>query len=108
MRTVRRLLGIACTAGCIAGCAARTTAPKVTPVRARALSVREGLASYYGADFQGKRMASGVKFDMNGLVAAHPSYPLGTVVRVTNLNNRRSVEAEILGRGPAAGPRAAG
>jgi rare lipoprotein A len=74
----------------------------------RPLPVREGLASYYGADFQGKRTASGVKFDMNAMVAAHPSYPLGTVVRVTNLKNKRSVQLRILDRGPAAGPRADG
>jgi peptidoglycan lytic transglycosylase len=108
MRTVTRLLSIGLTAGCIAGCASRTTAPKVSPVPARALTAREGLASYYGADFQGKRTASGVKFDMNSMVAAHPSYPLGTVVRVTNLKNRRSVQLQILDCGPAAGPRADG
>jgi rare lipoprotein A len=108
MRSVTRLLGIGLAASCIAGCAARTTPPKVSPVPARVLTVREGLASYYGADFQGKRTASGVKFDMNAMVAAHPSYPLGTVVRVTNLKNRRSVQLQILDRGPAAGPRADG
>jgi rare lipoprotein A len=107
MRTAARLLGIGFTAACITGCAARTP-PKVSPVPTRALVVREGLASYYGADFQGKRTASGVKFDMNARVAAHPSYPLGTVVRVTNLKNGRSVQVQILDRGPAAGPRADG
>jgi rare lipoprotein A len=108
MRTAARLLGIGLTAASIAGCASQTTAPRVAPVPARPLVVREGLASYYGADFHGKRTASGVKFDMNAMVAAHPSYPLGTVVRVTNLKNRRSVQVQILDRGPAAGPRAAG
>jgi len=108
MRKLTRLLGIGLAAGCIAGCAAHKTAPKASPVSVRPLTVREGLASYYGADFQGKRTASGVKFDMNAMVAAHPSYPLGTVVRVTNLKNRRSVQLQILDRGPAAGPRADG
>ena len=42
---------------------------------------------------------------MNAMVAAHPSYPFDTLVRVTNLRNGRSVELRILDRGPAAGPR---
>jgi rare lipoprotein A len=108
MRTVTRLLGIGLMAACMTGCAEHKTAPRVSPVPERPLTVREGLASYYGADFQGKRTASGGKFDMNAMVAAHPSYPLGTVVRVTNLKNRRSVQVQILDRGPAAGPRADG
>src|SRR4029450_4982431 len=109
MRSVTRLLGIGLAAGCIAGCGARTTPPQGnSPGPAPALTVREGLPSYYGADFQGKRTPSGVKFDMNAMMAAHPSYPLGTVVRVTNLKNRGSGQLQILDRGPAAGPRADG
>jgi len=69
---------------------------------------REGLASYYGRDFHGKTAASGVAFDMNAMVAAHPSYPFGTIVRVTNLTNGRSVRVQIVDRGPASGPRADG
>jgi rare lipoprotein A len=45
---------------------------------------------------------------MNANVAAHPSYPFQTVVRVTNLANGRSVQVRIVDRGPAAGPRADG
>jgi rare lipoprotein A len=90
------------------GCAARSPAPTPTPVRAGVLDVREGLASYYGPGFDGRTTASGVRFDMNAMVAAHPSYPFGTVVRVTNLTNQRAVEVRILDRGPAQGPRAAG
>ena len=45
---------------------------------------------------------------MHAMVAAHPTYPFGTVVRVTNLANRRAVEVRIVDRGPAQGPRAAG
>ncbi len=52
--------------------------------------------------------ASGVPFDMHAMVAAHPTYPFGTIVRITNLQNRRSVRVRIVDRGPAAGPQAAG
>ena len=60
-----------------------------------------GLASYYGEAFHGKTMASGRPFDMNTLVAAHPSYPFGTVLRVTNITNGRAVQVRVLDRGPA-------
>ena len=53
-------------------------------------------------------MASGEKFDSRAMIAAHPSYPFGTLVRVTNLSNGRAVDVQILDRGPAAGPRSAG
>ncbi len=59
-----------------------------------------GLASYYGAAFEGRRTASGTIFDKEELVAAHPSYPFGTRVRVTNLDNGRSVTLVIVDRGP--------
>lgn len=52
--------------------------------------------------------ASGRPFDMNAMVAAHPRYPFGTLVRVTNLSNNRAVDVRIVDRGPAAGPRADG
>jgi rare lipoprotein A len=95
-------LGIA-----LAGCAARSPATRSAP-RSGVLEVREGLASYYGEAFHGKRTASGAPFDMRAMVAAHPSYPFGTIVRVTNLSNGRTAQVRILDRGPASGPRAAG
>jgi rare lipoprotein A len=63
-----------------------------------------GLASFYGQGdgFHGKRTASGSIFDKNELVAAHPSYPFGTRVRVTNLANGRSVTLRVVDRGPTA------
>jgi peptidoglycan lytic transglycosylase len=72
------------------------------------LEVRQGLASYYGPGFEGKRTASGIKFDKTALVAAHPTYPFGTVVRVTNLANKRQVEVRVVDRGPAKKPRGEG
>jgi rare lipoprotein A len=97
----------------IAACAARATPAATAPATARAkpasiLEVRQGLASYYGPGFEGKRTASGVPFDKTAMVAAHPTYPFGTVVRVTNLANTRRVDVRVVDRGPARGPRAEG
>jgi rare lipoprotein A len=89
-------------------CAARSKAPASTVTRGAILEVREGLASYYGPGFQGKVTASGTRFNMNTLVAAHPSYPFGTILRVTNVNNGRAVEVRVVDRGPARGPRSEG
>ena len=74
----------------------------------RGFETREGLASYYGKEFHGRMTASGIRFDMNAMVAAHPSYPFGTLLRVTNLANGRSTSVRIVDRGPARGPRAEG
>jgi len=59
-----------------------------------------GSASYYGAKHQGKRTASGERFDMNSLTAAHRSLPFGTRLLVTNLGNDKSVEVRVNDRGP--------
>ncbi len=59
-----------------------------------------GRASWYGPTFYGKRTASGSIFRKHGLTAAHRTLPLGTMVRVTNLANGRSVDVLINDRGP--------
>jgi peptidoglycan lytic transglycosylase len=59
-----------------------------------------GKASWYGELFQGKQTASGEDYDMYDLTAAHRDLPLGTVVRVTNLSNKRSVVVRVNDRGP--------
>ena len=59
-----------------------------------------GVASWYGKRFHGRQTASGEAFDMNAFTAAHPSLPFGTRVRVTNLDNGRSVILKINDRGP--------
>jgi len=92
----------------LSGCAARTKPPAPVTRPSASLQVREGLASYYGPGFDGKLTASGTRFDMHAMVAAHPSYPFGTVIRVTNLANGRSVEVNVVDRGPAQGPRSRG
>ncbi|MFZ1916764.1 MAG: septal ring lytic transglycosylase RlpA family protein [Terriglobales bacterium] len=59
-----------------------------------------GTASWYGDYFQGKETASGEPYDMRDFTAAHPSLPLGTFVKVTNLRNGRTVVVRINDRGP--------
>lgn len=59
-----------------------------------------GRASWYGDSFQGQPTASGEAFDMNELTCAHRSLPLGSLVRVTNLRNHRSVVVRVNDRGP--------
>ncbi len=66
---------------------------------------RTGKASWYGKRYHGRTTASGVRFDMNAMTAAHRSLPFGTRVRVTNLANRRSVVVTINDSGPFAGGR---
>ena len=59
-----------------------------------------GTASWYGEYFVGKPTASGEDFDMYDLTAAHPTLPLGSYVRVTNLRNGRAVVVKVNDRGP--------
>jgi rare lipoprotein A (peptidoglycan hydrolase) len=59
-----------------------------------------GEASWYGKGFHGKKTANGEKFDQNDHTAAHPTLPLGTEAKVTNLETGKSVEVEINDRGP--------
>lgn len=61
-----------------------------------------GQASWYGRELHGNRTASGERFDMNALTAAHRTLPLGSYARVKNLDNGRSVVVKINDRGPHA------
>jgi rare lipoprotein A len=63
---------------------------------------RTGTASWYGSDFHGRRTANGETYDMHAMTAAHPTLPMPTIVRVTNLDNGRSVIVRINDRGPFA------
>ena len=64
-----------------------------------------GMASWYGGGFHGRKTASGERYNMNALTAAHRSLPFGTRVLVTNARNGRSVEVRINDRGPFVGGR---
>ena len=72
------------------------------PVEPEAEVWRSGVASYYGAKFNGRRTASGERFDMNAFTAAHKTLPFGTKVRVTNPRTGKSVIVRINDRGPYA------
>ena len=61
---------------------------------------RTGVASWYGPAFHGRPTANGERFDMNGVTAAHPTLPLPSRVRVTNLENGRQLELRVNDRGP--------
>jgi rare lipoprotein A len=76
--------------------ASRPTLPTPTP----STIIGTGLASWYGAKHQGKRTASGEIFDQNKFTAAHRTLPWGSIVKVTNLENGKSVEVRINDRGP--------
>lgn len=66
---------------------------------------RVGLASWYGVPFHGRATANGEVFDRERLSAAHPTLPLPSIVRVTNLDNRRQLELRVNDRGPFVGER---
>lgn len=61
-----------------------------------------GEASWYGPGFHGKKTASGEIFDQKEMTAAHPSLPMGTEVKVTNLDNGEKIKVKINDRGPYA------
>jgi rare lipoprotein A len=81
--------------------------PKVVPdsltprlnVAAQRKALLRGIASWYGGVFDGRLTASGERFDMYAMTACHPTLPFGTMVRVVNLKNGRSVVVKITDRG---------
>jgi rare lipoprotein A len=86
--------------------AAKVTNPPVnkasghTNPKKKSQPYQVGTASWYGEYFQGKQTASGEPYDMRDFTAAHPSLPLGTFVKVTNLRNGKAVVVRINDRGP--------
>jgi rare lipoprotein A len=110
----RKLMLIFVAACFTAGCAHRhprasrpappppTSAP-VPSTRAPAAPLKmieEGIASWYGVPYHGRRSSNGEIYDMHKLTAAHRTLPFDTVVRVTNLKNRRQTQVRITDRGP--------
>ena len=97
------------TAAIVSGCA---SSPRFTRERSggsnthsasgdsKSLKTMEGIASYYADDFNGKKTANGETYDMYKMTAAHRSLPFNTKVKVTNLDNKRSIVVRINDRGP--------
>lgn len=71
-----------------------------TKIKKTRFAARIGLASWYGPGFNGRKMADGEIYDMNGISVAHRTLPLGTKVKITNLINGKSIIAPVLDRGP--------
>jgi rare lipoprotein A len=82
---------IICTLSIFQGCASPAL---------KAAATQEGLASYYGKEFDGRKTSSGEIFHKNDLTAAHRTYPFGTVLRVTNLKDGSQVKVRVNDRGP--------
>jgi len=80
------------------------TAPQPTP-RGRPVSSEVGLASWYGPPYANRKAADGSVYDQNAMTAAHRTLPMGSIVRVTNLENDQSVVVRITDRGPFVGDR---
>lgn len=72
-----------------------------TQAEARTPAIERGRVSLYGHEFAGRTTASGERFDPEALTMAHRTLPFGTRVRVTNLDNQRTVEVVVNDRGPA-------
>jgi len=74
--------------------------PQASSSKSQDLKSGKMVASFYGRELEGQKTASGEKFQSKGLTAAHRSFPFGTVLRVTNKENSRSVNVRVNDRGP--------
>lgn len=112
------LLAIFCAALAAAGCGHRTyttrapaPAPSAPPPAVETQPVvpgqwvEEGVASWYGAPFDGRRTSNGEIYDMHQFTAAHRTLPFGSLVRVTNLSNGMQTQIRVNDRGPFVGNR---
>ena len=85
----------------LSGCAPWAPWPSPTaPGQPAAALSQQGVASWYGPGFHGKKTTSGTVYDQYGMTAAHQTLPLGSSVRVTNLANGKSVTVLVNDRGP--------
>jgi len=109
MVTRARFAALAFPLGCLllSSCAkkhrvtsAAPAAPTAPSAPAPMRSIETGLASWYGHPYHGRAAANGEIYDMEKLTAAHRTLPFGTMVRVTNLSNGKTVDVRIIDRGP--------
>jgi rare lipoprotein A len=89
----------------LAGCSTRSDPPSPEPPAQEKAAHKHtkrvsGLASYYADKYHGRTTASGERFDQNAMTAAHRTLPFGTKVKVTNVENGKSVLVRINDRGP--------
>lgn len=94
LRKLLLIVVLALPAAVLIGCSSRPPVVKEPVYKA------VGLASYYGRKFHGRRTASGERYDMKAMTAAHPVLAFGSRVEVTNLKNGRKVQVRINDRGP--------
>jgi rare lipoprotein A len=107
MRLMLWATGIFCAATGLCACTVNEAPPQqpalqtiAYPSPPKPVYEEVGTASWYGPWHQGRKTASGERFNMNALTAAHKTLPLDTKARVTNLENGRSVEVTVNDRGP--------
>lgn len=108
MRKIALTVGCICSLLLTSAMAAHEQSHRAGPAAHATDPIQVGLASYYGEGFHGRKTAGGEKFDKQEMVAAHPTYPMGTQMRVTNLRNGRAVVVRVNDRGPAKKHRAQG
>jgi rare lipoprotein A len=100
-RRRRTLSALALVAALVPGCASAAKKYPFPPSESPASGTfQEGIASWYGPGYDGKRTASGEKFDQDALTAAHPTWAFGTRVKVTLLATGKSVVVRINDRFP--------
>ena len=97
---MHRLAGPALLLFGLAACATPPPAAPAPQPQASGPPVQRGEASYYGPGFEGKRTASGERFDPDANTAASKTLPLGSVAEVTNLETGKSQRVRITDRGP--------
>lgn len=86
--------------GLLTSCATRGPASRPAELTTREREAQVGYASYYARAHDGRRTASGERYDMDAMTAAHRTLPFGTSVRVTNLQNGREAVLRVNDRGP--------
>jgi len=95
------MLALALSFSIATGCSRKISARVPSPVKPAVIGETEtGIASWYGAPYNGRRSANGEVYDMEKLTAAHRTFPFDTWVEVTNLENQKCVAVRITDRGP--------
>jgi rare lipoprotein A len=79
---------------------AKHAAHGAAPAHAKGATNEVGWASWYGKAHQGHKTAGGTTFDKEAMVAAHRTLPMGSKARITNLSNGKSIDVEVVDRGP--------